>query len=627
MRHTLAVCITLLLATTTGCSSSGGGGNNVTATGDLLSNPADSKTVNGFVRDSQSGAKLAGVTVKLGASSVTTDTDGRFSLTGLAKGSAVVSLEKTSYAPAYENVTVGENAEVVLVPMKREGARQSYNPTQTATLSERTEAGPYAVIFQPNTLNTTDTNLHVAVTPLDPTKESATLPGNLVVSDGMLDPLTFAEFSIFDSAGNRVNLKAGESAVVELPIPPTLRGNPNYQLTKTIHCYSYNPATGQWEDFVVGTVVKSSVDGTTPVVRASIKHFSWYGAAPQTNDCLDVTVSVISAVDKKPMPNARVEAFPGTVTYTDANGLADVRTRIGGNTRYTATRTYTDTNGSVSGMPGAKVIDFGEVNEELAGLVRVPCSGSPNKPRSATGLSARARGASSDPLKIEVGHLGALTYTAQVFALGNLITANLHSIIPGGDEGPGVDGAIITLRGPGISDTRLQGSPAGTNGTVGTYYAFGVTLTPGQRYTIDIDADGNGSIDGSGSAFTVGTLTWDSPANGATVSATGLTASWQDTGSTVSGYAASYYVFITKQGGNADLAYYLGTDRQFTPQLSSGTPLTPGTYQTSLVGFSGAYNGIANDNFSVVDNISGANVTGKFFTYFTPGSNTTFTVQ
>ena len=629
MKNAISGSLVFVLLATAGC---GGGSSDGETTQDKFSNPADSESINGFVRDSQSGARLAGVAVKVGTKATTTDVDGRFNLTGLTKGAAVVSLAKANYAPGYENVTVGENAEAVIVPLKKEGTRQAYNPTGTKTISESTEAGPYAVVFAPNTLDTTDTNLHVAVTPLDPTKESATLPGNLAVTDALLEPLTFAEFSIFDSTGNRVNLKAGKEAIVELPIPPTLRGNTNYQLGKTIHCYSYNPSTGQWEDFVVGTIVKSSVDGTTPVVRASIKHFSWYGAAPETTDCIDVTVKVVSAFDKKPMPNARVEAFPGTATYTDANGLADIRTRINGNTRYTATRTYTDTDGSVSGMPGAKVIDFGEVSEELAGLVRVPCSGTSRKPMAATGVAARVRGASSDPVQIQVGHIGALNYEANVAMItiggAGTVSASLHAILPSGDEGPGAGGAILTLRGSGISDTRLQEAPGNGGEGSGVYYAYNLPLVQGQRYTIDIDADGNGSTDGSGFAYAVGALTWDQPAGGSSVSAANLTASWLDSGSSTAGYSAVYLASITKESGTGqNFAYYLGTNREFSPKTATGSALSAGTYRANLTAFSGAYSGLGTQNFSVINNITGATVTGQFFSYSSLATPVAFTVQ
>lgn len=631
MNRTIAGSTLIAFLATAGCGSSDG--DNVTQTTSVVpADPADVGSIYGVVNDSLGGSRLTGVSVSVGAKSTTTDSSGRFTLTGLTSGAAVVSLTKTAYAPGYENVKVGDTAEAVIVVLKREGTRQTYNPTTSKTLSEKTEAGPYAVTFAPNTLDTTDTNLRVAVTPLDPTKESSSLPGNLIASNAMLEPLTFAEFSIFDSAGNRVNLKASAEAIVELPIPPTLRANSNYQLGKTIHCYSYNPITGQWEDFVVGTIVKSSVDGTTPVVKASIKHFSWYGAAPETNDCMSVTVSVLSAFDKKPMPGARVEAFPGTAAYTDKNGLADLKVRGNGNTRYVATRTYTDTDGSISGMPGAKVIDIGEVNEELVGLVKVPCSGSSGKPSSGSGLSARVRGASNDPLAIQLGRVGTLNYEATVSMITSgttgIVSASLRSVLPGGDEGPPVSGAIMTLRGNGITDTRLQEFGGNGGEESGVYFGFDIPLVQGQLYTIDIDADANGSIDGSGIAYAVGALTWDKPTIGSTASATNLVASWLDSGTATAGYSAVYLASIRKEPTTAqDVAIYLGTNREFSPKTLNEGPLGAGTYKASVTAFSGAYGGLGSTDFDVINNISGATVTGQFFSYSGLAGEATFTIS
>lgn len=103
------------------------------------------------------------------------------------------------------------------------------------------------VSFQPNNLETTDTNLRVVVTPLDPTKDDAALPGDLIAGGASPTPLgavTFAEFSILDSQNRRINLKPGSSAIVELPIPPELRSQ--YKIGDKIHCYAYNPQNSRW---------------------------------------------------------------------------------------------------------------------------------------------------------------------------------------------------------------------------------------------------------------------------------------------------------------------------------------------------------------------------------------------
>jgi hypothetical protein len=267
----------------------------------------------------------------------------------------------------------------------------------------------------------------------------------------VLLPVTFAEFSILDSMGNRVNLKSSASAQVELPIPPALRSA--YPIDTKIHCYAYDPTTGKWEDFVEGTVQVSTVDGTSPVLAASVRHFSWYGGAPQGNNCVDVYVSVVSAVDGKPLANARVEASPGTVAYTDATGSALVRTTIGdAPSTYTAYQTGFDVDGSLTGMPGAKYIEFGKVTEDVVGLVQKACTGDP-VPSSGP---ANVRGSQGTPLVIKIGTITNLLYEATAFlAAGEGTAGNATVLLEQGLPGPdgsldnpmAASGAIITITG------------------------------------------------------------------------------------------------------------------------------------------------------------------------------------
>jgi hypothetical protein len=593
--------------------------------------PSGPGTVYGIVTDIGSGAGLAGAVVTGGGQSATTDGQGTFTLAGLAAGTVNLSVTSHDYAPGFASAKAGDSTQTVLVTLKKQGPLQSYDVAKGMTLSQKTEAGPYAVILAPNSLDTTDTNLKVSITPLDPTKEREALPGNLVSGGAMsslLIPVTFAEFSILDSSGKRVNLKPSASAQVELPIPPSLRGQ--YPAGAKIHCYAYDPATGKWEDFVEGTVQTSSVDGTSPVLAASVRHFSWYGGAPQGNNCIDVYVSVVSAVDGKPLGNARVEASPGTTAYTDANGSALVRSTSGtGASTYVAYQTGFDVDGSLTGLKGAKYIEFGKVEEELAGLVQKPCTGDP----SPTPGSSSARGSQGSPLTIKIGRLTGLLYeaTAILSAEQDGQPGQVQVILSEGVPGPDgkiVDpmpagGAKITLTEAGAAPILLTELAPGT----GVYtITTGVKVTAGKSYLLSIDGDGNGSIDGTGSVFALGKLAWTNPTDGATVPSAGLLASWSDSGSAAGGmgYAPVYEAVISAVGGT-DGAIYFGTDRQVLLKslVMPGAGLTPGMYTGSLIGFSGAFAASG----STTNNITGMGVTGEFYSFSGSDAKITFTVQ
>lgn len=579
---------------------------------------AEPGTIYGIVTDIGTGAGVPGAEVTSGDQSATTDEHGAFELDGLAAGDVTVTIEASGYAPAFVNATVGDMTESVLAKVKKQGEAQSYEADAEMTLSEETDAGPYAVILEPNSLDTDDTDLTVSITPLDPTTEAEALPGSLVAGgdSSLLVPVTFAEFSILDSSGKRVNLKSSASAQVELPIPPALRST--YPLDSKIHCYAYDSATGKWEDFVEGTVRLSSVDGMTPVLAASVRHFSWYGGAPEGNNCADVYVKAVSAVDGTPLVNARVEASPGTSAYTDADGVALVRTAIGGTpSSYVAYQTGLDVDGSLTGTTAAKYIEFGKVEEELVGLVQKPCTGAPSPTPGQTGVP----GAIDQPLEVQVGRLTGLLYDARASLITGVVEVYLEQGVPGPDgelEVPEpTSGARIFLSEVGSSDPPLELFEIG----IGTYMLLDET-TAGKQYLLAIDGDGNGSIDGTGTAFAMGQIEWTNPRDGDTVSASDFTASWSDTGSSIDGYAPLYVVALS---GDSDGAFYKVTDRQFL--VKSGAypdmDLAPGTYTGSVTGFGGAF---LATNFVTVNNITGQGVTGVFYSESVTDS-ITFTVE
>jgi Carboxypeptidase regulatory-like domain len=613
----------VLVSVLVACGGGGGGGQ--TDAGPDGGQVSGAGTINGIVSDIGTGARVSGATVTGGGQTATTDDRGQFTLAGLAAGNVSLSITRSGYAPSFASGKVADHADAVMAWMKKQGTPQPYQLGAAMTLSQKTEAGPYAVIFQPNTLNTTDPNLMVSVTPLDPTKERKALPGSLVsggTSPAPLIPVTFAEFTITDSHGARVNLKPSANAMVELPIPPSLRAS--YPAGTKIHCYSYDATTGAWEDFVEGTVQTSSVDGVSPVLAAQVRHFSWYGGAPQSDNCVNVPVKVVSVIDGRPLGNARIEATPGTVSYSDADGNASVITTAMGVTTYTAYQTGFDVDGSLTGMPGAKYIEFGEVTEQTSGTP-TSCRG---------GAQRQDPSAAANPLVIKIGVVKNVLYRASgIMATGSGgsgggLSVTLQAGLPGPDGNlmnplP-ASGAIITLApASGGASVTLPEIAPGTGLYATTTSA---PIVAGTAYTLQIDGDGNGSIDGAGTAFAVGDLTWGSPADGSDVAAAGLTASWSDTAGSNPAYAPIYEVAISSDTAQ-DTAFYVGTARQF-PVTSAITdqPLKPGGYTASLIGFSG-FSPQAGGGIQLTNNITGSGVTGTFFSIGNSPPSVAFTVH
>jgi hypothetical protein len=559
--------------------------------------PAPAGTVSGVVYDTSTGGRLAGVAVASGGHAATTDAGGAYTLSGLAAGTATISFTAQGHALGFATVDLGDHGVSAIVSLEPLGAAQPYDPTTSATIVETTDTGPYAVILDPGTLATTDTALTVSVTPLDPQRQLAALPGDLDVGGVMLTPLTFAEFTILDSKGNRVNLAAGSQAVVELPIPAELRATPEFASGQTIHCYSFDPTIGAWSDFVVGHVQASSVDGVTPVVRASVKHFSWYGAAVNWTKCHDVHGTVVSKLTGKPLGGAEVMAFPGGSATTDASGDFTLKVPMGrGNDgpTYVAFQQYIDQDGSVSGTPGATVIEYGDVPplSLTPGLVPTSCTGVP-------------MAGSDPPVIIDVGKLGSAAYRTSASMNGGAISVGVLTLGPNGMPNGTASNSAVTVTGPDGVAHPLSGIDGNFTGAV--------TLKPGQRYTVAIDADGDGVIDGGGSILVPGALAIASPAAGSSTSATGLVVKWSDSGAAASGYSAWYHVGVgnTAGGDRADFIGY-APSLQFaaTSAKNPGTPLTPGHYSALVQAYTGPVPGTPS-----AFNIEGPTVSGAFSAY------------
>lgn len=627
MKHLSVVA--LLVAVLTGCSKD-----------DPPPGGTGPGTVTGLVMDSSTGAGISGATVSAGGRSTTTDGRGYFSLGGLDGGKVTLSINKTGFAPGFATPTLGDHGAPALVTLKREGSKQSYAPTTARTLSEVTEAGPYAVIFDASSLDTSSTNLTVTITPVDPSKESSVLPGQLLTSgSAILFPVTFAEFTILDSSNRRVQLKSGQSAIVELPIPPTMRGR--YAIDDKIHCYAFNPETGAWDDFVDGTVRTSSVDGTTPVLAASIKHFSWYGAAPEGDDCISVWGNVVSAVDGKPLGNARVEATPGTATYTDANGNFNVTAAADGSAKYTAYQTGIDADGSLTGIQGAKYIEFGRVDEELVGLTRRSCTGASGALTQALEAQGTGpRGSEGNPLKITVGSIGQEIYNVHAVLIGSAAQVIIEAGIPDEDggllESHPASGVKMTLT-SGATVSELDEIAVGS----GIYMNTLLALEKGKTYQIAIDVDGNGSLEGQGTASIVGDLALTTPEQGGTYSSASFTPAWTDTGKVIGGasYVAIYLVTIQSTSPEITaIAYYTGTDSSFNvadlattiiqvgSDVTIGGPLPAGEYTLTLSAFSG-YAAAASGNFTQSNNITGVGLTGTAYSFGEIGAPISFTLE
>lgn len=560
--------------------------------------------ITGVVKDASVSGNpvLSGATVKVvgDTSSVTSDADGKFTLT-IANGvNKTLSVTKDGYS--LNEVVVNLSAGVkknISVNLLQVGKTQNVSVSSGGTVSD-TKSN--AVLKLPSNFVNSSGNVSVTVTGLDPTTEQIrALPGGLDAIDAngnkkYLQPVSFAEYTVKDANGNvlQFNSSASSGANIELPIPVSLRGKPGYKNGDPIECYVYDAADGKWKTPVPGIVGPSSIDGN-PAIKATIFHLSWYGGAPALNQraCIQ---GYVKNIDGTPAVGADVEAFAGGSTKTDATGFFEVDAAPSSNVRVVATV-----------LSGTKVSTAEVV--VYTGDPTDSCYKSPD-------------------LTLGVPQQGSFEVDATLYKSGSDTTYSDFAIAtiklkPPSGTATSYDGADVKI-GYGSNFFSLQSVGQGS----GEYWIYTglpgtstFVLTPGEQYEIKIDFDKNGTVDANGLVRMVGVSTITNPTDKSTVGKS-FTASWNDNGSSKPGYSANYWLTVT---GDSAYRYFLTTttskvigdgsvDSTFYGSALKNDPLPSGNYMMNVWSFNGPVGFLTVG--TQLPNINGQNVKGYFYSYF-----------
>jgi hypothetical protein len=155
------------------------------------------------------------------------------------------------------------------------------------------------------------------------------------------------------------------------------------------------------------------------------------------------------------------------------------------------------------------------------------------------------------------------------------------------DDRTAVDDAKVRFVGAGGASVELRSVlsmfPAGVmlpDTGVGLYTtASGQMLAAngGERYTLEVDVDGNGSVDASASCTVPGQLSWIVPMDGGTYDSSGFSAAWSDSAASDN---TQYIAVLRNDDSNAQSpgAAYSGPARSFTPDPA----LAAGRYTATL---------------------------------------------
>lgn len=540
-------------------------------------------TVTGAVQDAVSGAPVAGATVRASSgAAATTDPSGRFSV-NVAAGQRVrvdVTKEGFSLNQLVVELASGQSRAFV-VGLIAEGSTAAVNVASGGAV---TDLGSKAVLTLPAGFVTAAGSVDVTVTGLDPTTaQIKALPGGLDALDAngapvYLSPVSFAEYTVRDAAGNILpfNPAASQGADIELPIPAALQGRPGYGMGDPIECYVYDPADGKWKTPVPGVIGPSSVDGS-PAIKATIFHLSWYGGAPASSDVACVEGYV--RLNGVPVANVDVEAFAGGNARTDANGFYRVQAAPNSVVRVVASQaagsSFRLAEGVVTtGGPGA------------------PCA----------------------RLDLSLGELQPGEYLVTAYLLSDTqgtAAALAHIAIVLGAKEVDVTGATVQIGSGGTWHT-LTNFGSGNYGIVAGTGTF--DLVAGTLYTMRFDHASDGTWDAQGTVRMSAIPAITSPTPSAVV-APSFVATWTDPGIGLPGYDAHYFGAIESDSSfdtafiTEDVSYEVGTG---VPQPGWGfpnDPLVPGGHRITVWAVHGSFFYWFEDSLAV-PNVTGENTTG-----------------
>ncbi len=295
-----------------------------TRTVNVVAVDVDYRAVVGKVFDYTTGSPLSGLNVTIGTQTVTTAQDGSYVAPVEEDGAierVVVGVSGEGYARISKIVSIedGDNARVSLdINILPVAFSDTFDATTDFTV--QVTDSPANVVIGADSLVLSNGNAPVGeiraeLTPINPALDIDLMPGDLTISNG--DPI--ASFGAIivnftDASDNALNLAAGETAVIRIPVSTRGASTP-----ASIPLFYYDDEAGVWVEEGTATL---SADGT--YYEGTVSHFTTWNA-----DYLYDSVTISGCVQDENgirIPNATVH-----VEGKDYNGMASSLTDSDGN--------------------------------------------------------------------------------------------------------------------------------------------------------------------------------------------------------------------------------------------------------------------------------------------------------
>jgi uncharacterized protein YfaP (DUF2135 family) len=294
----------------------------VTAAGMITGRAIDSATAQG----------VAGVRVGAGGRSTTTDATGAFRLDGVGTGSRLsVVFSSDTHAETARIASVAATGSTdVQARLVRIGttADVAVDTGGTVTLT----GSPARVVLAPASVQRADGsiptgNVTVRLTPINPASDTAVMPGDFTtVVGGVSTPIeSFGamEVRLTDSAGAALNLRAGQTAALRIPLASRAALPP-----ATIPLFHFDSAAGRWVQEGTATLAGT---GANRYYEGTVSHFTVWNA-DQVMNTVRVSGCVADALGVR-VAGALVASdgidYSGSSTITtDANGNFTIPIRL-----------------------------------------------------------------------------------------------------------------------------------------------------------------------------------------------------------------------------------------------------------------------------------------------------------
>lgn len=265
-----SLCLAVSLS---GC----GGGTSSPETPAPTPAPTETGQITGQVLNAADASPVAGAHITAASASAVSDTQGRFALSGLAPASAVVlRIQADGHLDAVLPLPVTANqATDITKRLVAAGNAQTFNAAAPGTLSAANSLASVDLpangfVIDGGTTAATGT-LSARLSVIDPARNPGAMPGRYVASTGRaIESFGAINVDLRDAAGNKVNLKAGATATVRIPLASRSATPP-----ATVPLFHLDEATGQWVQEGQATL-KTTADGS--YYEGTVSHFSSWNA-------------------------------------------------------------------------------------------------------------------------------------------------------------------------------------------------------------------------------------------------------------------------------------------------------------------------------------------------------------